>query len=618
MQQPSDIKITKLLPIHAEGVARLHISGIHTGFISSLGLGFVTSLYEAIATTESGFGFVALQGGHVVGYVAFTTNVGALYKSVIRKRGLKLSLVLARRMFSLETAGKVYETLFYPKRIRKLDLPSAELLSISVSPDVRSKGLATNLVYQGFQECLKRKIEKVKVLVGFENTSANNFYVKYRFEFIKQIDNHGVLSNIYTVDSDVCKDALYEKVKDGLLELIILDLQQPSVFITYGWCRSSYAAISSLGSRGIDVHVGDASSFAMSRYSRYCRSFTKLPDFFLEPDEYFRSVCKALIKTGAKVLLPCHEDVGIFARNQHLLPDDVHVAIPERGSYELAEDKFAFLKIAEDSGCPHPNTFEVASNTELEALQVEDFPVVIKTRTGNSAKGVRLVDSKTDLIEKFEGLVQAFSLSESRWPVIQEYLPGEAVGVCLLYEHGQCKVSFAERYIRCKEPNRFGTSTLREVFENEDLIRHATGVMDRLQWHGVVHLDFVADKDGVFKLIEINPRLWGALSLSIAAGVDFPYYWYLSAIGKLNGLESGLIVHKAKSRWLIGDCLAFFGLLKRAKFIDAIKIMKYEKCHHDDFSLKDPLPFMFEIMDYLAKFVKAGFSTNPVTGNMIR
>ena len=155
-----DIQIVELRPEHAEDVARLHISGIHTGFISSLGLVFVTALYEAMATTESGFGFVALENSRVVGYVAFTTNVGALYKSVIRKHGLKLSFVLARKMFSLETARKVSETLFYPKRIKKLDLPSAELLSISIDPEVRAKGLATNLVYYGFQECIKRKIGK--------------------------------------------------------------------------------------------------------------------------------------------------------------------------------------------------------------------------------------------------------------------------------------------------------------------------------------------------------------------------------------------------------------------------------------------------------------------------
>ncbi|HOM61792.1 MAG TPA: hypothetical protein PLP49_10225, partial [Anaerohalosphaeraceae bacterium] len=53
----------------------------------------------------------------------------------------------------------------------------------------------------------------------------------------------------------------------------------PSVFVTYGWCRSSYAVLRSLGRKGLTVHVGDASPAAMSRFSRYAASFSRLPDF---------------------------------------------------------------------------------------------------------------------------------------------------------------------------------------------------------------------------------------------------------------------------------------------------------------------------------------------------
>jgi hypothetical protein len=53
----------------------------------------------------------------------------------------------------------------------------------------------------------------------------------------------------------------------------------PPAFVTYGWCRTAYTVVQSLGQKGIDVHVGDASPLAMSRFSRYCKSFTKLPVF---------------------------------------------------------------------------------------------------------------------------------------------------------------------------------------------------------------------------------------------------------------------------------------------------------------------------------------------------
>ncbi|HIJ70828.1 MAG TPA: ATP-grasp domain-containing protein [Planctomycetes bacterium] len=398
------------------------------------------------------------------------------------------------------------------------------------------------------------------------------------------------------------------------------NISKPSAFVTYGWCRSSYAVLLSLGRRGIDVHVGDASPLAMSRFSRYCKSFTRLPDFFVEPKKYFELTCEALKKTGAKVLLPGHEDVGIFSRRRDDLPSGVSVALPKWDSYKIAEDKFAVLDIARGTGCPVPCTTEVASLAQLKEMTgTTTYPLVIKARTGNSAKGVRIVHGKDEKADMFKELVQTFGLFHDRWPIVQEFLPGDAAGVCVLYDNGKCIASFAERYLRCKEQGRFGTSTLRETYDNHQLISKAVSIMDKLKWHGVAHLDFVADKNGEFKLIEINPRLWGALALALFSGIDFPYLWYLTAIGEY---EPDLIESKSrkvKCRWLIGDCLAFVELIKRDRLKEALRLIIPERtCYHDDFTFQDPLPLLFEISDYFTKFIKAKGSINPVIGNMIR
>lgn len=612
----NDIQITKLLPSHAREVADLHISGIHTGFISSLGIKFVTALYKAIAKSKSAFGFVVLKSDQVVGFVAFTTDVNDLYRSVIFHSGGKLAVGLAFSKFSFALLKKVYETLFYPRRLKKLYLPSAELISISVASEARSLNLGTELTYRGLAECKKRNLEKIKVLVGAKNQSANKLYIKCGFEFITQINNHGVLSNIYTAQ------VVPQKTKTDISAqpVIAAATDLPPVFVTYGWCRSSYTAVQSLGKRSIDVHVGDASPFAMSRFSRYCKSFTKLPDFFVEPDKYFEETCKALKKTGAKILLPCHEDVGIFSKYINDLPEGIKIAIPANSDYCLAEDKFDILNLASDVNCPVPRTTEISSLSQLKELSKSSSqPVVIKARTGNSAKGVRVARNKDEFVNMFQELVQTFDLPLERWPMVQEFLPGKAAGVCLLYDHGKCVASFAEEYLRCKEPGKFGTSTLRKTYKNEKLISQAISVMDKLNWHGVAHLDFVADTKGVFKLIEINPRLWGALSLAVFSGMDFPYLWYLTALGRKITDEYTTEVREIKCRWVIGDCMAFFELIKRGRLLDSLRIFRPQwGCFHDDFCFKDPLPVVFEVVDYLTKFVKAGFSTNPVVGNMIR
>lgn len=186
---------------HAQAVAALHIQGIDKGFISSLGIKFVTALYEAIAQSSSSFGFTAEDDdGRVLGFVTFTSNVGKLYKAVVAKKGWRFAFLLVGRMFSLRRIKKVFETLFYPSRVKKMDLPSAELLSIVVDSHNYRAGLGTELVHKSFEECRRKGLEKVKVLVGADNEAANRLYQKCGFEFVGRIENHGVASNIYEVE----------------------------------------------------------------------------------------------------------------------------------------------------------------------------------------------------------------------------------------------------------------------------------------------------------------------------------------------------------------------------------------------------------------------------------
>jgi ribosomal protein S18 acetylase RimI-like enzyme len=198
----SQVEFKELQAEHAQQVAALHIQSISTGFISSMGIDFVTILYEAIAQSKSSFGVVALRNGKVLGFAAFTTNINELYKSIIRRKGLKFAMLLAGRMCSLKRIKSVFETLFYPARTKKMNLPSAELLSIAVASEEQRKALGGQLIEKGFRHYRKNGVEKIKVLIGADNTAGNNFYLKYGFERVEQILNHGVLSNIYIAQTN--------------------------------------------------------------------------------------------------------------------------------------------------------------------------------------------------------------------------------------------------------------------------------------------------------------------------------------------------------------------------------------------------------------------------------
>ena len=187
---------------HARQIAKLHIEGINRGFISSLGIDFVTALYEAIAENESCFGIVS-ETEEVLGFVAFTKDINQLYKSIIRKKGLRFVFLLARKMLSFTRIKRVFETLLYPNKVKddEMNLPESELLSIVVAPQARRAGQATELIMKGFEHCSNYAINRVKVMVAADNKAANKLYQKCGFEFAKQIDSHGVPSNIYIAET---------------------------------------------------------------------------------------------------------------------------------------------------------------------------------------------------------------------------------------------------------------------------------------------------------------------------------------------------------------------------------------------------------------------------------
>lgn len=187
---------------YAVDIAKLHTQGISTGFISSLGEDFVASLYQAIAEDENSFGIVAVEGNTVLGFVAFSTNLSALYKHVVRKKGFKFAFILARRMLSFRVFKKVIDNILYPSKMKKAGLPSAELLSIVVARQAQGKGIARQLVQKGLEESAARGIDKVKVLVSAENEPANKLYKNSGFKFHSQINSHGTISNIYIASAE--------------------------------------------------------------------------------------------------------------------------------------------------------------------------------------------------------------------------------------------------------------------------------------------------------------------------------------------------------------------------------------------------------------------------------
>jgi D-aspartate ligase len=120
--------------------------------------------------------------------------------------------------------------------------------------------------------------------------------------------------------------------------------------------------------------------------------------------------------------------------------------------------------------------------------------------------------------------------------VIQEIIPGDAnkmYGFNAYYDHNFIAHGIFT-YNRIREwPILAGNGCFIQnkwVPELEEII---TPIMKKIKYYGIIDAEFKKDsRDNLYKLIEINPRIWLQNSFPTQCGINIPAMAYMDTIGK--------------------------------------------------------------------------------------
>ncbi|MFZ5925423.1 MAG: ATP-grasp domain-containing protein [Bacillota bacterium] len=364
-----------------------------------------------------------------------------------------------------------------------------------------------------------------------------------------------------------------------------------SAFLTDAQQRKTLAAARSLGKRGIYVGAGEETRLALALFSKYCRKVFVYPSPRRHLDEFLDRLSWFLRANPFDVLFPMDDAtlMGV-ARRREELESVTRVPIPEYHALSLASDKTKTLQLARDVGlaCPRtvvPDSIEVGSLQKLASTL--DFPVVVKPREGSGSRGMRYVSAAERLVPIYLEVHRDYP-----FPMIQEYIPqGEKYDVCLLFnKNSVVRAAFVQKELR-GYPLFGGPSTLQESVRQPELVDMAVALAQAMGWYGVCEVEFMIDpRNGQPVLMEVNPRFWGSLQMSIYAGVDFPYLLYRMAMdGDVRPVfeyEVGL-----RCRWLLpGDTLHFLANPKRWEMGPGFFDFWDPRTRDDIISLSDPGP----------------------------
>ena len=183
----------------------------------------------------------------------------------------------------------------------------------------------------------------------------------------------------------------------------------------------------------------------------------------------------------------------------------IRYLLPEKEKIELARDKQRFQIFCEENGFPVPKSY---TSDSLQQLQEEFRPVIAKKKIGAGSVGMKF-------IEKPEQLPQLTGLDDNEY-LIQEYIQSskKVNGGFYLCKDGEVVAFHGHERIRTF-PEKGGVTVFSKAGYNEELKQTGADLLKKLNWNGFAMIEFLHDdQTESWKIIELNPRLWGSVMLA--------------------------------------------------------------------------------------------------------
>ena len=294
-----------------------------------------------------------------------------------------------------------------------------------------------------------------------------------------------------------------------------------TVLVLDGHSRAALETLQSLGRAGLHVDLAAEAKDCLAMHSRYVTR--KLQQPAQERIADFHSWLRAQDRIRNYALIVPATETSLLGLRQLDESDPLRrkAVIAGEKAIDIALDKEKTWQLARELGVPAPAGVLLSSMSEIG--QVQQFPVVLKpTRSKVMVDGelrtlaVAVVRNEVERRDQLRRWIPLTPVQQ------QQYVSGRGIGVEFLFSQGRKIWHFAHERVHEYPLTGGASSYRRSINPPAALLRDAEKLLTALQWHGVAMVEFKMDANGQYWLMEINPRLWGSLALSIDAGVDFP------------------------------------------------------------------------------------------------
>jgi predicted ATP-grasp superfamily ATP-dependent carboligase len=282
-----------------------------------------------------------------------------------------------------------------------------------------------------------------------------------------------------------------------------------------------------LAAAGVPAHVLALGAWSPTRFSRRRASFHARES--AGEEDHLEAIRRAVARSGADVVLAVKEEtVQLLAAHPGALPETVRAGlVPPVEAFDLVVDKGRLAAFLAERGIPHPATLPCSGDDAFEEAVADlVFPLLLKPVRGGDSGNIRRFETRAALRAFFRTKVYPRGTF-----IVQHFVPGFDIDCSVLCREGEVLAHTIQKgLIPRRRP--FAPAAGIVFVEHEGVLAVVRRLMRALQWSGVAHVDLRCDPEGRVWVIEVNPRYWGSLLGSLAAGVNFPLLACRSALGR--------------------------------------------------------------------------------------
>lgn len=172
-------------------IVSIHLDTFQGFFLTFMGRGFLKLMYRSYVEYNNSGVLVAFENEKPIGFLAYSGDLSGLYKYMIKKRLIPFAWYSMGAFFRKPTVFiRLVRAFFKPSEAKRGE-KYVELASIGVDPNVKSKGVGSQLIDE-----LKSKVDFNEYAYitletdAVNNDGANHFYQKNGFAIVREYETY--------------------------------------------------------------------------------------------------------------------------------------------------------------------------------------------------------------------------------------------------------------------------------------------------------------------------------------------------------------------------------------------------------------------------------------------